>query len=69
MFTHYNALKFKNELAGICCALGKVQLPETETPPEPLNGLLFGADPDSNPFLRSNRTFNSSFQITSFGGT
>ncbi|GFU30353.1 ATP-dependent DNA helicase [Trichonephila clavipes] len=41
---HCHALKFKNEPAGMCCASGKVQLPEIETPPEPLNGLLIGTD-------------------------
>ncbi|CAD7001389.1 unnamed protein product [Ceratitis capitata] len=60
---HCHALKFKNEPAG------KVQLPEIETPPEPLNGLLIGTDPDSNVFLKSIRRFNSCFQITSFGAT
>ncbi|GFT98206.1 ATP-dependent DNA helicase [Nephila pilipes] len=64
-----HALKFKNEPAGKCCASGKVQLPEIETPPEPLNGLLIGIDPDSNVFLKSIRTFNSCFQMTSFGAT
>ncbi|CAG4976372.1 unnamed protein product [Parnassius apollo] len=49
---HCHALKFKNEPAGMCCASGKVQLPEIETPPEPLNGLLIGTDPDSNMFLK-----------------
>jgi hypothetical protein len=66
---HCNALKFKNETAGMCCASGKVQLPAIETPPEPLNGLLIGTDPDSNLFLKSTRTFNSCFQMTSFGAT
>jgi hypothetical protein len=66
---HCNALKFKNETAGMCCASGKVQLPAIETPPEPLNGLLIGTDPDSNLFLKSIRTFNSCFQMTSFGAT
>ncbi|XP_044582393.1 uncharacterized protein LOC123263552 [Cotesia glomerata] len=66
---HCHALKFKNEPAGMCCASGKVQLPEIETPPEPLNGLLFGTDPDSNVFLKSIRRFNSCFQMTSFGAT
>ncbi|GFU43500.1 ATP-dependent DNA helicase [Trichonephila clavipes] len=47
----------------------KVQLPEIETPPEPLNGLLIGTDPDSNVFLKSIRRFNSCFQMTSFGAT
>ncbi|GIY66651.1 hypothetical protein CEXT_430571 [Caerostris extrusa] len=44
----------------------KVQLPEIETPPEPLYGLLIGTDPDSSLFLKSIRTFNSCFQMTSF---
>ncbi|VVC35150.1 DNA helicase Pif1-like, partial [Cinara cedri] len=66
---HCHALKFKNEPAGMCCASGKVQLPEIETPSEPLNGLLIGTDPDSNVFLKSIRTFNSCFQMTSFGAT
>ena len=55
---HCNALTFKNELVGMCCSLGKVQLPATETPPEPLNGLLIGMGPDSNLFLKSIWTFN-----------
>ncbi|PSN31239.1 hypothetical protein C0J52_22899 [Blattella germanica] len=67
--SHCHALKFKNEPPGMCCASGKVQLPEIETPPEPLNGLLIGTDPDSNVFLKSIRTFNSCFQMTSFGAT
>ncbi|CAG9839099.1 unnamed protein product [Diabrotica balteata] len=66
---HCHALKFKNEPPGMSCASGKVQLPEIETPPEPLNGLLIGTDPDSNVFLKSIRTFNSCFQMTSFGAT
>ncbi|GBP65097.1 hypothetical protein EVAR_5243_1 [Eumeta japonica] len=44
--------EIQNEPAGMCCASGKVQLPEIETPPEPLNGLLIGTDPDSNVFLK-----------------
>ncbi|XP_046865504.1 uncharacterized protein LOC124459824 [Drosophila willistoni] len=66
---HCHAVKFKNEPAGMCCASGKVQLPEIETPLEPLNGLLIGTDPDSNVFLKSIRRFNSCFQMTSFGVT
>ncbi|GIY85708.1 ATP-dependent DNA helicase [Caerostris extrusa] len=37
---HCHALKFKNEPAGLCCASVKVQLPEIETPPEPLHAYL-----------------------------
>lgn len=59
---HCYALKFKTEPPGMCCSSGKVQLPAIETPPEPLNGLLIGTDPDSNLFLKSIRTFNSCFQ-------
>uniref|UniRef100_A0A1B6DLM4 Helitron helicase-like domain-containing protein n=1 Tax=Clastoptera arizonana TaxID=38151 RepID=A0A1B6DLM4_9HEMI len=66
---HCHALKFKNEPAGMCCALGKVQLPEIETPPEPLNGLLIGTNPDCNVFRKSIRTYNSCFQMTSFRAT
>ncbi|XP_015189809.1 PREDICTED: uncharacterized protein LOC107073628 [Polistes dominula] len=64
-----HSLKFKNEPSGMCCASGKVQLPEIETPPEPLNGLLIGTDPDSNVFLNTIQTFNSCFQMTSFEAT
>ena len=32
-----SALKFKNETSGICCAGGKVKLPELHSPPEPLS--------------------------------
>ncbi|GBP21823.1 hypothetical protein EVAR_6795_1 [Eumeta japonica] len=60
---HCHALKFKNEPAGMCCASGKVQLPEIETPPEPLNGLLIGTDPDSNVFLNSKIQFMLSNDI------
>lgn len=49
----------------MCCASRKVQLPET--PPEPLNGLLIGTNTDSNLFLNTISTFNSCFQMTSFG--
>jgi len=40
---HCNTFKLKNESAGMCCASfssGQVHLPEIETPPEPMNGLL-----------------------------
>lgn len=66
---HCHALKFINEPAGLCCASGKVQLTEIETPPEPLHGLLIGTDEDSSLFLKSIRTFNSCFQMTSFGAS
>ncbi|GFY10703.1 helitron_like_N domain-containing protein [Trichonephila clavipes] len=49
---HFSALKFKNEPAGMCCTSGKGQLPEIETPPEPLNGLLIGAETNKNVILK-----------------
>ncbi|GIY33500.1 uncharacterized protein CDAR_105321 [Caerostris darwini] len=42
---------------------------EIETPPEPLQGLLIGKDPDSSMLVKSIRTFNSCFQMTSLGAT
>jgi len=52
---------------GMCCASGKVQLPEIEITPDSLNGLLIsGTDPVSNLYLI---TFNLCFQMTSFGAT
>ncbi|KAF0770738.1 ATP-dependent DNA helicase [Aphis craccivora] len=41
----YDTLKFKSEIAGVCCAS------------------------DYNLFLKAIRTFNSCFQITSYGAT
>ncbi|GIX91042.1 ATP-dependent DNA helicase [Caerostris extrusa] len=42
---HCHALKFKNDPAGLCCASGKVQLLEIETPLiEPLHSLVIGTD-------------------------
>lgn len=63
------ALKFRNEAAGMCCAAGKVVLPPLPAPPEPLLSLLAGNSDDSKLFLRKIRKFNSCFQMTSFGTT
>lgn len=52
------ALKYRNETAGICCASGKVVLSPLPAPPEPLLSLLNGNSDD-----------NSCFQMTSFGAT
>jgi len=50
-YLHCNSLN-KSEPAEMCCSSGKVQLPATETLPEPLGGLLIATDPDSNLFLK-----------------
>ncbi|XP_055924623.1 uncharacterized protein LOC129956714 [Argiope bruennichi] len=63
------ALKFRNETPGMCCASGKVVLSPLPTPPEPLLSLLAGESDDSKLFLRKIRKFNSCFQMTSFGAT
>ncbi|GFT68522.1 putative DNA helicase [Trichonephila clavipes] len=38
--THCGAQKFKNETPGMCCAGGKVKLPDLRSPPEPLLTLV-----------------------------
>ncbi|GFX00887.1 uncharacterized protein TNCV_4578531 [Trichonephila clavipes] len=40
--THCGAQKFKNETPGMCCAGGKVKLPDLRSPPEPLLTLVSG---------------------------
>lgn len=67
------ALKFRNEAAGMCCASGKVVLSPLPAPPEPLlskNRInVTGNSDDSKLLLRKIRKFNSCFQMTSFGAT
>lgn len=63
------ALKFRNETPGMCCASGKVVLSPLPTPPEPLKSLLSGISNESKLFLRKTRKFNSCFQMTSFGAS
>lgn len=64
--THCNALKFKHETPGMCCASGKVVLPTLQMPPDPLATLFAGITPESKQFLKKLRRFNSCFQMTSF---
>lgn len=63
------ALKFNTETPGLCCANGKVKLPALNPPPEPLLSLVSGTAPRSKHFLTNIQTYNSSFQMTSFGAT
>lgn len=62
-----NALKFQLEPQGLCCANGKVKLPQLTTPPEPLNSLLSGQGSLSKHFMQNIQSYNSVFQMTSFG--
>ncbi|VDN05605.1 unnamed protein product, partial [Onchocerca ochengi] len=61
------ALKFKGEAKGMCCAAGKIKLPQLEEPSEPLKTLLAGYSAESKRFLSKIRKYNSCFQMTSFG--
>ncbi|GFW64556.1 uncharacterized protein TNCV_3513781 [Trichonephila clavipes] len=65
----FDALKFKNETRGMCCASGKVKLPELHSTPEPLSTLLSAVTRVSKYFLENIRKYNSCFQMTSFGAT
>ncbi|KAL7291682.1 hypothetical protein TKK_0014713 [Trichogramma kaykai] len=65
----FHALKFKNETPGMCCVGGKVQLPELESPPEPLSTLVSGTTRQSKQFLANICKYNSCFQMTSFRAT
>ncbi|XP_050058775.1 uncharacterized protein LOC126550749 [Aphis gossypii] len=62
-----NAVKFKRETVGLCCASGKVKLDPLLTPPQPLKTLFDGSDPDSSHFLQHILEFNNCFRMTSFG--
>ncbi|GBP88778.1 hypothetical protein EVAR_100700_1 [Eumeta japonica] len=63
--TYCSALEFKNETPGMCCACGKVKLPELHLPPEPLLTLLSADDyavvirADKRPVGQHERQFNA----------
>ena len=63
------AMKFRHEAPGMCCAGGKVRLPELRDPPEPLASLMIAESNEGKKFLRNIRRYNSCFQMTSFGAT
>ncbi|XP_026467790.1 uncharacterized protein LOC113371378 [Ctenocephalides felis] len=64
---HCKALKYNGESAGLCCAGGKVKLPQLVPPPDPLHSLIFGMTNDSKHFLSNIQKYNNCFQMTSFG--
>lgn len=64
---HCNAFRFRHEPPGLCCASGKVKLPQLTQPPEPLASLLSDREPLSKHFLHNIQKYNSTFQMTSFG--
>ena len=61
------ALEFNGETMGMCCASGKVKLPQLAAPPEPLKSLLTGYTSESDRILSNIWKYNSCFQMTSFG--
>lgn len=64
---HCKALTFLKEPPGMCCSNGKVKLPPLEEPPEPLKTYVSGTTAASKSFLNAVRSYNSCFQMTSFG--
>ncbi|GFY11267.1 transposable element Tcb1 transposase [Trichonephila clavipes] len=53
--TYCGAQKFKNETPGMCCACGKVKLPDLRSPPEPLLTLVSGKTSQWKFFLKNIR--------------
>lgn len=64
-----NALKFPGETPGLCCMNGKIKLPALQEPPPFLRQLLGGVTAESKHFLGNIQSYNSCFQMTSFGAT
>lgn len=62
-----SAKKWADEPNGMCCASGKVCLPNLQEPPQPIKNLLTNNHPLSGHFLTNTRKYNSLFQMTSFG--
>lgn len=58
---HCSALKFQKEAPGMCCANGKVNLPQLYEPSEPLRTYISGTNPLSIQFLNNIRKYNSCF--------
>ena len=65
--THCGALKWPGEVPSMCCGNGKVKLPELAPMPDYLRRLYLGEDRLSPDFFKNIRSYNSAFQMTSFG--
>lgn len=61
------AKKWSDEPSGMCCAAGKLILPDIEEPPQPLNSLLTSNHTYSIHFLNNIPIYNTLFQMTTFG--
>ncbi|GBP92459.1 hypothetical protein EVAR_99635_1 [Eumeta japonica] len=64
-----HAKKFSKETPGLCCMNGKIRLPPLEAPPQEFLHYMTGETPESKHFLQNIRSYNSCFQMTSFGVT
>ncbi|GBP82283.1 hypothetical protein EVAR_86637_1 [Eumeta japonica] len=62
-----HALKWRKEPNGICCSGGKVLIENFHELPDFIKALLNGEHPQSKHFLDNIRSYNSAFQMTSFG--
>ncbi|KFM71124.1 hypothetical protein X975_02399, partial [Stegodyphus mimosarum] len=62
-----DALKEKDETAGMCCSKGKVSFSLFGEPEEPLKTLYLYDTDESKRFLSKIRNYNSCFQMTSSG--
>ncbi|CAH2098232.1 unnamed protein product [Euphydryas editha] len=62
-----DALKWKKEANGMCCSSGKVVVQNFQDPPNIIKTLINGNHPQSKHFLNNIRSYNSAFQMTSFG--
>ncbi|ESO01532.1 hypothetical protein HELRODRAFT_174488 [Helobdella robusta] len=51
IFKYCKTLKYTHESTGLCCAVGKVKLPQLVPPPDPLRSLVSGIGNDSKHFL------------------
>lgn len=60
-------LKFNGEMKGICCAAGKIKLPQLEESSESLKFLLAEYTSESKRFLSKIRKYSLCFQMTPFG--
>ena len=65
--THCQAKKWVREPPGLCCSGGKVFLQPLENPPAYLNEIFQSTTPEGKHFKKEIRTYNSAFQMTSFG--
>ncbi|KAK6998606.1 ATP-dependent DNA helicase PIF7, partial [Biomphalaria glabrata] len=62
---HCQAFRFKNEIKGICCLNGQIQLPSIDDPPEPFYSYLLGENKHYKKIITNILTYNSCFQFTS----